>query len=1163
MQEAKDRSRIRRGRRGALPARLALAILVLALFPASVVRAQILEPGTIQGTIDLTNTNPAVLAILADEGLTSGTLVATSIVDAGHPDVLTASTSFGPLLNAVLSQGYELTVESGPRYRVSLNAFMGPGHQYLFTVPAALPETPTGVPPRAEGSAIIDFQECVGVLDVRFVDEAGAPAALTGSLIHAFLDTDGDGQGNINFVQAQAPIVSGSTQIYLLVRGDELYTANVTMQTGSDIYSDLTRFECEVTTQVDCDEVVPIDCTVATVTGTGGLTGTLRGRVDMVGEEELDVLGLTFMKAFFGPFRNERWDHVTEAVDPACLGACGPFELENLVVSTATTPSQGYALLASMAFCDTDPDPLRACTDPQTYKTFGSPSLGQCCNPSWPVAAGDDPGNDLGDIFVMEPAYIRGEVLLAGPAEEACLGDLVLALDTNDDGIPEALGSYFAVSGWTVPAVGTDGLPEQYSTAGGGGRAQPEGAFSGSPADTFAGDYELIVGALNHESGIWKRPVFVHIAHDLATPEQPLTYQSLTIGIHNLNYPDHDTLDPGEVLIQDHKYCYGQIRVRFRVTGQDEALFFTPRFGSNNVVGEFQGTDFLGQAAHYLVGGIDARGTPNRIEDAASTGLVVACLPAGDYSNVPPLVSVINPSSGTSLTQLDSISFTVPCGGVAEFSTGLQCGLVLPACTEQQALPLSGSVQSVDGVVSASYSLNGGPEQACSFSSGVDCGDVQLEECQDSTITLTVQDTVGETCTQQSPVRFDGTAPAYAGCTDQSFTTDAGAPLPAADVVLPTATDNCDGPMPVVCDLPDELPVGTTTVTCTAGADDCGNQDDCSFLVTVTGSSCDDPDSRTQGYWHRQCMGGGFLSPGRSGRGPSDPLEPNFDKLEAEVSLRLQSAGLPVFFACSDGMDAQPASDPCQRATKQFTALLFNEESGRLTESCEVDVSAQGCSSTNVGDLLTEVANLIIAGNCQQAADCAEVVNAGFESESVALASTTTPDAAGAEPTANSAEPRSRRETALQILPARDTVTLSVRPADSTRPPVAILHGTQDVRLAENADADPERAEPAAAVDEDPLTVIEGHMAVLADPSATESALNVSIEALLTALSGGYDPEVRLQIVLELHGRIDVAYHGLLVEHLEEIRAEAKDFEKNNLAKQATLLLGQLESSLE
>ncbi len=76
-------------------------------------------------------------------------------------------------------------------------------------------------------------------------------------------------------------------------------------------------------------------------------------------------------------------------------------------------------------------------------------------------------------------------------------------------------------------------------------------------------------------------------------------------------------------------------------------------------------------------------------------------------------------------------------------------------------------------------------------------------------------------------------------------------------------------------------------------------------------------------------------------------------------------------------MDADPPSDACEKAEKQLTALVLNVCSGRLADGCEVDVSAEGCSSPTVGDLLDEIAMLIFMNDCDQAKSCAAAVNEG------------------------------------------------------------------------------------------------------------------------------------------------------------------------------------------
>jgi hypothetical protein len=103
----------------------------------------------------------------------------------------------------------------------------------------------------------------------------------------------------------------------------------------------------------------------------------------------------------------------------------------------------------------------------------------------------------------------------------------------------------------------------------------------------------------------------------------------------------------------------------------------------------------------------------------------------------------------------------------------------------------------------------------------------------------------------------------------------------------------------------------------------------------------------------------------------------------------------------------------------------------------------------------------------------------------------------------------------------------------------------------------------APAEPENDLQAMQRHLAVVSNPSAPEAALEVSRDALLTMLSGGYEPELRLEIVQSLLSGIDVAYHGLLAGHLETIRAEAEDFGMEDVERQAARLLQQLEPSEE
>ena len=98
-----------------------------------------------------------------------------------------------------------------------------------------------------------------------------------------------------------------------------------------------------------------------------------------------------------------------------------------------------------------------------------------------------------------------------------------------------------------------------------------------------------------------------------------------------------------------------------------------------------------------------------------------------------------------------------------------------------------------------------------------------------------------------------------------------------------------------------------------------------------------------------------------------------------EVSALLEEKVFQ-FLACEDGMDADPPSNPCERALKQYTAMLFNLSSDRLQFNCDLDLVAGSCGSSTLGELVDELAGLINSGdgnNCKLAADCAVAVNEG------------------------------------------------------------------------------------------------------------------------------------------------------------------------------------------
>ena len=150
---------------------------------------------------------------------------------------------------------------------------------------------------------------------------------------------------------------------------------------------------------------------------------------------------------------------------------------------------------------------------------------------------------------------------------------------------------------------------------------------------------------------------------------------------------------------------------------------------------------------------------------------------------------------------------------------------------------------------------------------------------------------------------------------------------------------------------------------------------------------CNPHDIRSQGYFHRQCLGvsaaNGGIDPGRGGRGPQSPTEPDWEAVHMPLGdvifdqLLLEYVDLDVAGSCADGMDADMPNDMCEKAVKQTTALIYNVITGRASEHCSVDLTSIGCFSTNVGDLLFELSNLIMGGDCSTAKSCADAINSG------------------------------------------------------------------------------------------------------------------------------------------------------------------------------------------
>ncbi len=357
--------------------------------------------------------------------------------------------------------------------------------------------------------------------------------------------------------------------------------------------------------------------------------------------------------------------------------------------------------------------------------------------------------------------------------------------------------------------------------------------------------------------------------------------------------------------------------------------------------------------------------------------------------------------------------------------------------------------------------------------------------------------------------------------------------------------------------------------------------------VTAPECACN-ADPRSQGYWHRQCLGVGLITPGRHGRGPAEAKEPDFLKtLVPAVNTRLQNS-IFEFRTCEDGIDTVPPSEPCEKAKKQYTALLLNLESGRLAPGCGIDPASSSCTSSTIAGLIEEIAALINSGtdqNCKLAASCAGAANENdgilpFSATSSPVSSTgsggletpggpveTTPDP-GSGQIAGGAQAFS---AAPEAAPSSSETRTTGTPEAASEP--VYQEGGAGVGeiflvtriIEEAADRKTAQAEPAAeeraAPEPGSSRALLMHLSALSSRTSTPEQRRDAENALLTALGGGYEPSIRLQIVEQLIGKIDVAYNSLLARHLEDIRIDARESGDAELARKAGRILERLEPS--
>ncbi len=808
------------------PVQIACAILVLLLGMVlpEVTSAQQSEPppsgtNSIYGTIRFTNADAEILARLGppgNEGMSSFSILAYTDV----PEPLQSSKSIFAV--DPLSNPYSLTVAAND---IPLNytifaalALDADAKEYWTPRLAAAPLTSNSPP------ALVDFDECVALVELRYVDSAGAPVLIGGGRVEVKESVSGILRARIYSQTA------GVSSEYLAVPSGIDLTFTIDVDSGSDIYLNRVTHRETRTATYACDEKPVLTVTIPDAGTLGRITGNanLVGEIELPTEGYLELLGRPVIKAT-GPAGNQRYAALAaEAPGP---DTTRPFALEGLVPSTAAQP---WNLWSEMHF-----------RSGHRFEYFRSPGLGEGAF-NVGVVLGAGATADAGDALVMTPATLVGNITLIGPPEFAgstsALRGMVRAsdYDADMDGIPDAIGAT-TINGSYVVMAGVDELVpgSTFTTAGGQATMSFAGGFN--PATSaFEGDYEAVVGMLDNQPGIWEQDGVSVRLYDDGTSGEPHVDQLLYIAE---NVPWQGILGPGERATNHLRYGMAEVCLRIK----SPANFFSPRVGFST--GGLTGVDSEGNFRSYSVQILNAYSPPHSAELATNEAVITFLVPEGSYT-LKPAISVPDEGGGFSDVQLPSVEVTVTARERYCIEECLSIVLSRPSCTtnfgfltfadayscDSTLTNLSLTTTSVDfpGVRLGYSDIRilepaGIPRATLRTAHGLfpEFDGLTPDHYRNLVITAVAKDTKGRVATRQIFAHYDFTPPLL-NCTNVTVNSENGAdavvtfaPLASADDIL-----NCTPPSGST------FPIGVTPVTCVA-RDLCRNTNTCTFDVTV------------------------------------------------------------------------------------------------------------------------------------------------------------------------------------------------------------------------------------------------------------------------------------------------------------------------------------------
>jgi hypothetical protein len=802
--------------------------MVLAFLASSgpVAFAQSVQTGTntISGLVRFGNTDPGILTRLGPPG-NEGVLAFSILAYAEPAGVPSASKSVYPA--DPLGGAYALTVavDNAPlTYTAYAYLVLDVNEEYWTPTQTAAPLTSNSPP------ATLNFEECVALVELRYVDSAGQPVAALGGRASA-TETAAPFRLRARYT-VQPP---GRTNNFFVVPAGAELELVVEVDTGTDIYSDRITHRETHTLTLACEDQPVLTITVPDVGALGSIVGNanLVDEIELPTEGYLELLGRPVIKAA-GPAGNQRYGALPAELPGADLSRT--FEFENLVSSA---PGESWRVQAEMQF-----------GEGYRFEFFQTPALGAGLNAGVEVTAGLT--TDLGDTFVMTPARIVGQIRLTGPPESggnlSALRGLVRAADYDPDtnGIPDGIGPG-GIGGSYVNAAGVDELAPgaTRATTGSTAAASFAGAFNPATA-AFEGDYEVVLGMLDDQPGVWRQDSLTYTFFHSGLSGGPYVNQ---VGNVTEDLPWQGTLAPGDRATNDLRYGFAEVCLRIRAP----VPFYNPLL---NASGGLSGLDSWGQPRSYRVGSDYGYGQPDTAATAATEGLVTLYLPEGTFT-LQPAITTVDPDGGESFTQLPAMVVTVVEGERYCLEDCIRVFIEPPVCTTNFGFIGWGNAVSSCGETLTNLSVRMSPLSDPSIRLGyseiwINAGgrETLRMPCQvfpefdgfdrslynDMLFKVVAKDNLGHVATREMIVHYDFTAPTLQ-CTDLTVTATNG--VSAIVNYSVTTADDRPGPVLLHCQPPSGsgFAIGTHTVTCRA-SDLCHNTNTCTFQVVVLPPEC-------------------------------------------------------------------------------------------------------------------------------------------------------------------------------------------------------------------------------------------------------------------------------------------------------------------------------------